>query len=111
MRAMQQRAVEAVRDRDAALVDSHGADAVWVAVSHGDVIKAIVADALGLHLDSFQRIVVDTASTTVITYTPTRPFVVRLNDTGSELASLAPRPKSRRRKSAGRSSDAVVGGR
>lgn len=111
MRAMQQRAVEAVRERDAALIDSHGADAVWVAVSHGDVIKAIVADALGLHLDGFQRIVVDTASATVITYTPTRPFLVRLNDTGSDLASLAPQPKARRRRGAGRSSDAVVGGR
>ena len=31
-------------------------DAVWVAVSHGDVIKAILADALGMHLDLFQRI-------------------------------------------------------
>jgi probable phosphomutase (TIGR03848 family) len=111
MRGMQQRAVDAVRAHDAALTTSHGAEAVWVAVTHGDVIKAIVADALGLHLDTFQRIVVDTASATVITYTPTRPFVVRLNDTGSELASLAPPPKGRSRKSAVRSSDAVVGGR
>ncbi|MFC0623198.1 histidine phosphatase family protein [Kribbella deserti] len=110
MRAMQQRAVDAIRDHDARLAESHGADAVWVAVSHGDVIKAIVADALGQHLDTFQRIVVDTASTTIITYTPTRPFLVRLNDTGSELASLRPRPQAKR-KSARRASDAVVGGR
>lgn len=115
MRMMQQRAVDAVRDHDARLAASHGGDAVWVAVSHGDVIKAIVADALGLHLDTFQRIVVDTASTTVITYTATRPFVVRVNDTGSELTSLVPQPSAagngRRRKTAVRSSDAVVGGR
>ena len=26
---------------------AHGADAVWVAVSHGDVIKSVLADALG----------------------------------------------------------------
>ncbi|TCM42527.1 histidine phosphatase family protein [Kribbella sp. VKM Ac-2568] len=119
MRAMQQRAVDAVRAHDAALAASHGPGALWVAVSHGDVIKAIVADALGQHLDTFQRIVVDTASTTIITYTATRPFLVRLNDSGSELASLVPKPetpaKGHRRKSAvqssAQSSDAVVGGR
>lgn len=112
MRAMQQRAVDAIRAHDAAVAESHGPGGLWVAVSHGDVIKAIVADALGVHLDTFQRIVVDTASTTVISYTPTRPFVVRVNDSGSELASLVPKPpKGRGRKSAVQSSDAVVGGR
>jgi len=115
MRGMQQRAVDAVRAHDAAVAASHGPNAIWVAVSHGDVIKSIVADALGQHLDTFQRIVVDTASTTIITYTPTRPFLVRLNDSGSELASLVPKPdaKAKRstKKSAVQSSDAVVGGR
>jgi probable phosphomutase (TIGR03848 family) len=114
MRGMQQRAVDAIRAHDAALAASHGPQAIWVAVSHGDVIKSIVADALGQHLDTFQRIVVDTASTTIITYTATRPFLVRLNDSGSELASLIPKPEPKKRstkKSAVQSSDAVVGGR
>jgi probable phosphomutase (TIGR03848 family) len=116
MRGMQQRAVDAVRAHDAAIAASHGPNAIWVAVSHGDVIKSIVADALGQHLDTFQRIVVDTASTTIITYTPTRPFLVRLNDSGSELASLIPKPAAKAKgrstkKSAVQSSDAVVGGR
>jgi probable phosphomutase (TIGR03848 family) len=118
MRGMQQRAVDAVRAHDAALAASHGPNAIWVAVSHGDVIKSIVADALGQHLDTFQRIVVDTASTTIITYPPTRPFLVRLNDSGSELASLIPKPDPKAKakgrstkKSAVQSSDAVVGGR
>ncbi|TDU84028.1 putative phosphomutase (TIGR03848 family) [Kribbella voronezhensis] len=121
MRGMQQRAVDAVRTHDAAIGASHGPGAIWVAVSHGDVIKSIVADALGQHLDTFQRIVVDTASATIITYTPTRPFLVRLNDTGSELASLVPKPEAPKKgrgtksrstgKSAVQSSDAVVGGR
>ncbi|WP_371402575.1 MSMEG_4193 family putative phosphomutase [Kribbella sp. NBC_00662] len=110
MRAMQQRAVDAIRAHDAALATSHGNNAIWVAVSHGDVIKAIVADALGQHLDTFQRIVVDTASTTIITYTATRPFLVRLNDSGSELASLVPKPTAKG-KPKKQSSDAVVGGR
>jgi probable phosphomutase (TIGR03848 family) len=100
----QARAVAAVRAWNATL----GPDAVWLACSHGDVIKAILADALGLHLDQFQRIVVDPASISVVTYTATRPFVVRVNDTGGDVAGLIPPPRRRRRGKA--SSDAVVGG-
>jgi probable phosphomutase (TIGR03848 family) len=100
----QARAVAAVREWNAKL----GPDAVWLACSHGDVIKAILADALGLHLDQFQRIVVDPASISVVTYTETRPFVVRVNDTGGDVSALIPPPKRRGRRKA--SSDAVVGG-
>ena len=64
-----------------------GADATWVAVSHGDVIKAVLADALGLHLDQFQRIQVDPCSVTVIRYTELRPFVVRINDVGGDAST------------------------
>jgi hypothetical protein len=60
-----------------------------------------------MHLDEFQRIVVDPASVSVVTYTTLRPFVIRMNDTGGGVASLIP-PKRRRRRKAG--SDAVVGG-
>jgi probable phosphomutase (TIGR03848 family) len=111
MAAMAARAVEAVRDWDARVTEEHGPDAVWVACSHGDVIKSIVADALGLHLDQFQRIVVDPASITAIRYTSIRPFVLRLNDGGGALASLVP-PKRRRRPARARTadSDAPVGG-
>ena len=108
MRAMAARAVNAVRDWNARL----GPDSTWVAVSHGDVIKAIVADALGIHLDQFQRIQVDPCSLTVIRYTELRPFVVRLNDTGGSVdALLPPKRKPRRsRRSAAAESDAAVGG-
>ena len=105
MRAMQDRAVDVVREVDARL----GEDAVWVAVSHGDVIKAVLADAMGLHLDQFQRLVVDPCSVTAIRYTQLRPFVLRVNDTGGDLAGLAPPPKRRGRRRPA-SSDAVVGG-
>jgi probable phosphomutase (TIGR03848 family) len=101
----QARAVAAVREWNARL----GPDAVWLACSHGDVIKAVLADALGLHLDAFQRIVVDPASISVVSYTETRPFVVRVNDTGGDVAALVP-PKKRPRRRRGRDSDAVVGG-
>ncbi|GII22509.1 histidine phosphatase family protein [Planosporangium mesophilum] len=107
--AMSARAVEAVREWDARIGAQHGPDALWLACSHGDVIKAIVADALGVHLDLFQRIMVEPASLTVINYTPLRPFVVRLNDTGAPLSALVPRGRKRRRRST-RDSDAAVGG-
>ena len=97
------RAVAAARDWDARL----GSEALWVACSHGDVIKAIVADALGLHLDQFQRIVVDPCSVAAIRYTPARPYVLRVNDTNGDLSVFAP-PKKRRRSK--RDSGATVGG-
>jgi probable phosphomutase (TIGR03848 family) len=113
MADMAARAVAAVRRWDARIEAEHGPEAVWVAVSHGDVIKAILADALGLHLDSFQRIVVDPASLSVVRYTPHRPFVVTSNSTAGDLAHLKPaKPakQARKRKKAAVSSDAAVGG-
>jgi probable phosphomutase (TIGR03848 family) len=106
----QARAVAAVRDWDAKITAEHGPDSVWLACSHGDVIKSIVADALGLHLDLFQRITADPCSITAIRYTETRPFVLRLNDTGGDLRPLVPPKRRRRRKRALDPSDAVVGG-
>ncbi|MGL5858561.1 MAG: MSMEG_4193 family putative phosphomutase [Angustibacter sp.] len=90
LRAVQHRAVDAVRDLDARIAAEHGEHAVWVAVSHGDVIKAVLADALGMHLDEFQRIVVSPCSVSVVRYTATRPFVLRANDTGGDLTGLRP---------------------
>jgi probable phosphomutase (TIGR03848 family) len=110
LRGMQLRAVDAVRDWDARVAATAGEEALWVAVSHGDVIKAVVADALGMHLDAFQRLVVDPCSVTAITYTPLRPFVLRLNDTGGDLRPLVPRRRRKRRTARAASSDAVVGG-
>ncbi|CDR12768.1 histidine phosphatase family protein [Streptomyces iranensis] len=105
MRAMHARAVEAVRDWNGRIEREHGADAVYLMCSHGDIIKALVADALGLHLDLFQRISVEPCSVTAIRYTPTRPFLVRLGDTG-DFAGLAPREEN----SGHRGGDAAVGG-
>ena len=104
LRDTQARAVAAVRHYNAQL----GGDATWVAVTHGDVIKAVLADALGIHLDMFQRIVVDPASVSVVRYTDLRPFVVRMNDTGGAVDDLVPSKSARRRRKP--SSDAAVGG-
>lgn len=89
---MAARAVAVVRKLDAEVEAAHGAAAVWVAVSHGDVIKAVLADAAGTHLDHFQRIVVDPASVSAVRYTPSRPFLLRSNDIGGSLDAFRPRP-------------------
>ncbi|TQM58156.1 MSMEG_4193 family putative phosphomutase [Humibacillus xanthopallidus] len=102
---MQARALDAVREIDARVLEAHGADAVWVAVSHGDVIKSILSHATGAQLDDFQRINVDPASVSVVRYTSRKPFVLRLNDVGGDLAGL--RPPERRAVAEG---DAEVGG-
>ena len=107
LQEMSARVVGAVRERDAALSEEVGDHAVWLAVSHGDPIKAVLADALGMHLDAFQRIMVDPGSLSVVRYTPHRAFVVTMNSTSGSLAHLAGRPRKRRRP---RASDAAVGG-
>jgi len=102
---IQRRAVAAIRDWNARL----GPDAVYLICSHADVIKAVLADSLGLHLDLYQRIQVDPCSLSVIRYTPLRPFVERMNDTGGSVTALA-----RSERTAGpdglRPGDAPVGG-
>jgi probable phosphoglycerate mutase len=103
---MQHRAVAAVRDWNARL----GKDATYLICSHGDVIKAIVADSLGLHLDQCQRIQADPCSLTVIRYTPLRPFLVRMNDRGGGVDDLMPRADGHARGRGTAQSDAAVGG-
>lgn len=108
MRAMQARAVEAVRDWNARVEAEHGEGAVFLMCSHGDIIKSLVADALGMHLDLFQRIHADPCSVTAIRYTRLRPFLLRLGETG-DLGSLTPRENGAEgKKDSG--GEAVVGG-
>lgn len=106
---MQARAVAAVRRRDAAVEAEHGPGAVWVAVSHGDIIKSVLADALGMHLDLFQRLHVDPASVSVVRYTGSRPYVLATNTHAGDLSWLAPPPgrKGSRKRT---STDAALGG-
>lgn len=104
---MQARAVSAIRRWN----DLLGHDALYIVVSHGDVIKSIIADSLGMHLDHFQRIVVDPASVSVIRYTPLRPFVISVNSNGHQADRLL--REAREENKHGESaitSDAAVGG-
>jgi 2,3-bisphosphoglycerate-dependent phosphoglycerate mutase len=112
MSEMAARATTAIRTWDARLTAEHGSHAVWAAVSHGDVIKAILADALGMHLDAFQRILVDPASVSIVRYTDSRPYVITTNSTNADLGKLLappPRKKTRSRRPAA-DPGAVVGG-
>ncbi|WP_412162688.1 MSMEG_4193 family putative phosphomutase [Curtobacterium flaccumfaciens] len=102
MQTMQSRAVAAVRRIDAEVEAEHGAGAVWVAVSHGDIIKSVLADAFGMHLDLFQRIGVGPASVSVVRYGEHRPEVVATNTESGDLSWLRTAPAP--------SGDAAVGG-
>ena len=116
---VQARAVSAVREHDRRLGlgygGEQGGDALWVACTHGDVIKSVIADAYGMHLDSFQRGNADPASVSVIRYTQLRPFVLHVNHTGARLSAALraapPPPKAEpQAESEAASGDAVVGG-
>ncbi|MGO4186582.1 MSMEG_4193 family putative phosphomutase [Pseudarthrobacter sp. TAF60_1] len=89
MAAMQARSVAAIRRHDAAFEAEYGPGAVWVAVSHGDVIKSILADALGMHLDLFQRISVGPASVSIVQYGADRPTVYATNTDAGDLSWLS----------------------
>jgi probable phosphomutase (TIGR03848 family) len=110
MVAMQARAVTAVRRLDARLEAEHGPGAVWVAVSHGDIIKSVLADALGTHLDLFQRLHVDPASVSIVRYTGTRPYVLATNTHAGDLSWLKPPAKKTTRSRKKVTDDAAVGG-
>jgi hypothetical protein len=70
-----------------------------------------LADALGMHLDSFQRIVVDPASISIVRYTAARPYLITANSTTVDLAAfLSPPPKKGRSRRSNPSDDAAVGG-
>lgn len=95
------RAAGAVRELDRRFSGEDGSG-IWVACSHGDVIKAVIADAMGMHLDSFQRIVVEPASLSVIRYGSQRPYIHTINSTAALSIPEPPRADA--------ADDAVVGG-
>jgi probable phosphoglycerate mutase len=96
---MQSRAVSAIRHWN----DVLGPEALYIAVSHGDVIKSIIADAMGTHLDHFQRIMIDPGSVSAIRYSSMRPFVLTTNSDASRIERFISA-------SLENSSDAPVGG-
>jgi probable phosphoglycerate mutase len=96
---MQNRAVRAIRHWNETL----GPDSVYIAVSHGDVIKSVIADALGTHLDHFQRIMIDPGSVSVVRYSTLRPFVLTTNSDATKIERFLTASREN-------GSDAPVGG-
>lgn len=85
---MQSRAMSSVH----AAVATNRKGAV-VMVSHGDVIKSILASALGMHLDEFQRIIIDPASISIVDYSTIKPRIIVMNDSRSTVTDLLLAPK------------------
>jgi len=90
LRGVQARAVDVVRT----IAEAHPGGAVMV-VTHADVVRLVLAELAGIHLDLYQRLAVEPASVSAVVLRDGQTRVLKVNDTGS-LASLAPPPPSRR---------------
>ena len=86
LRGVQARAVDAVR----AIAEEHPGGTVAV-VTHADVVRLVLADLAGIHLDLYQRLAVDPASVSAVAIADGHARILKVNDTG-DLASLAPTP-------------------
>jgi probable phosphomutase (TIGR03848 family) len=100
---MSSRVVAAVRRIDAELAAAHGDGALWVAVTHGDLVKAVLADATGSGLAHFQRYTADPGSVSAVRYGGRHTFLLAANVGAPDLGRFRPaqgQPET----------DAVVGG-
>ena len=89
MKSMQKRAVSSVFS---ALEEKKSGTHLFV--SHGDVLKAIVASLLKMKLDDFQSLVIDPASVTVIDFDGSKSRLLAFNDSHSPIAPLTAMEKS-----------------
>jgi probable phosphomutase (TIGR03848 family) len=104
LRDMSDRVVAAVRRHEAEVKQASGDSALWVAVTHGDLLKAVLADATGAGLARFQRYTADPASVSVVRYGGRHTFLLTANDVTPDLSRFRPKPEG---PAAG---DATVGG-
>lgn len=88
---MQARSVDAIR----AIAAEHPDDTV-VVVTHADVVRMVLADLAGLHLDLFQRLSVEPASISAVALADGQARILKVSDTG-DLTTLAPPPVRRPR--------------
>ena len=90
---MAARVVAGVRALDAEVEAEHGPGAVWVAVSHGDPIKSVVAEAVGAGLAGLQRVRVDPGSVTAVHVGRSRMVLLASNTVLGDLAPLVAGPR------------------
>lgn len=101
---MAQRAISSVRRIDDEVREEHGDRALWVAVSHGDLVKAVLAEATGSGLARFQRYTADPASVSALRFGGRHTFLLAANVLAPDLSRFVPPPDGQP------SGDAVVGG-
>jgi probable phosphomutase (TIGR03848 family) len=89
MKAMQKRALMSISD---ALEEKENGTHLFV--SHGDVLKALVASLLKMKLDDFQSLVIDPASVTVIDFDGSKSRLLAFNDSHSPIAPMTSMEKS-----------------
>jgi probable phosphomutase (TIGR03848 family) len=87
LRGVQSRSVDAVR----AIAADHLRQTV-VVVTHADVVRLVLADLAGLHLDLFQRLSVEPGSISAVALEDGFARILKMSDTG-DLTSLAPSPR------------------
>lgn len=93
----------AVRRIDAGVDVVHGPDAVWLAVTHGDPIKSLLAAAGGAGIEALQKHHVDPGALSVIRFTPRGSVVLAANCRTLDVAGLVVATR-------GTSGDVAVGG-
>lgn len=106
MKAMQKRALTSISD---ALLEKKNGTHLFV--SHGDVLKAVVASLLKMKLDDFQTLVIDPASVTVIDFDGVKSRLLAFNDTHSPIAPMTSMEKSTKALLGGGSRKARIGKR
>jgi probable phosphomutase (TIGR03848 family) len=106
MKAMQKRALTSISD---ALLEKKNGTHLFV--SHGDVLKAVVASLLKMKLDDFQTLVIDPASVTVIDFDGAKSRLLAFNDTHSPIAPMTSMEKSTKALLGGGSRKARIGKR
>lgn len=93
IRAATLRAVDALEE----IVARHPRDLV-AAVTHADVIKAVVAFYIGQPLDLFQRLHISPASVTILALSRGgQPMLLRFNDDGPLTADRFRRPRTQKK--------------
>jgi probable phosphoglycerate mutase len=75
-------------------------DQLIAVVSHADLIRLVIAYYIGVHVDLFQRLVINTASVSALAFQAMGPRLLAFNETGS-LEHLRPKKEQQEQENAG----------
>lgn len=91
LRGVQARSIDAIR-----AIGTDHPDGTVVVVTHADVVRMVLADLAGLHLDLYQRLSVEPGSISAVALSDGHARILKVSDTG-DLSALAPPPPRRAR--------------